>query len=245
MRPRTRNLVLSRLLGAEGIGDKARAAIESGMADRQHVLPGWDDSFLRQLPGVETVVDVGVLDGTPALYAAFPQAYLVLVEALPECEAKCREIVASRPGEYHICAAGDRDGAVTIRRVPEYPGASSLFELVDPPSDAFEEVSVRSVRLDTLFHGRQFGAEILLKLDCEGAELGIVNGASAFLRQVRYVIAEVSISYRHKASYQFADFIAAMAAQGFAVYDLLRVTRKAVGAPQAEIADMLFKKVDR
>ena len=48
---------------------------------------------------VETVVDVGVAYGTPALYTAFPDAYFFLFEPVAEFEPHLKSILTSVRGE--------------------------------------------------------------------------------------------------------------------------------------------------
>ena len=48
--------------------------------------PGWDPDYIKLFGKPKTVIDVGVADGTPELYAAFPSAYHVLIDPLPAHE---------------------------------------------------------------------------------------------------------------------------------------------------------------
>jgi FkbM family methyltransferase len=209
--------------------------------DRKHVLPGWAPEYLAKLQGVRTVIDIGVLAGTPRLYAAFPDAYLILIEALPAFEAQVRQILDARPGEVHMCAAGSTDGTAVIRHVEAHPAVSSLLpHLRGTRRSDVTEIEVPVRRLDTLFAGRRFNGDVLLKIDTEGMELDIIRGAGETLRQVRYCIAETSIAARHAGSYRMAELFAEMAVHGFDVFDIMTVTRSKLRTPGANIADVLF-----
>ncbi len=48
--------------------------------------PGWTAAFLARLGPAATIIDIGVWKGTPELYAAFPEAYHVLIEPMKEYE---------------------------------------------------------------------------------------------------------------------------------------------------------------
>jgi len=65
------------------------------------------------LPG--TVIDVGVAWGTPSLYENFPNAYLVLIEALPYFSVYLDRILSKRPGEKHLSGVSDRRVKKTVR----------------------------------------------------------------------------------------------------------------------------------
>jgi hypothetical protein len=101
--------------------------------DRKHQLPGWATSYLRKLSDVNTVIDIGVLDGTPNLYEAFPNAHLVLIEALPTYRATCDDILSKRAstGEVHMVAAGAKNGEATIVFDVDRPAISSLLSKPD------------------------------------------------------------------------------------------------------------------
>lgn len=206
-------------------------------------LPGWSADFLRQLGNVRTVIDVGVLDGTPALYEAFPEAYLVLFEPQPSARLACERILKQRAsgGEFHPVALTDVDGAGVLHVLPSTPAGSSLLRRPGHPHE--QPVTVETARLDTVFpdgvRGTAFEDDVLLKLDVEGGELAAIRGAQRFLRDVRFCIAEVRVQPLHAGSYGFAEFIELMARAGFAVLDVLTVTRHG-DRPGARILDVVF-----
>lgn len=207
---------------------------------RKQILPGWSSDFLRKLGDVRTVVDVGVLNGTPTLYEAFPDAYLVLIEALPNYWKKCEEILASRRGEIHRCAAGSEDNEIEINFLKDAPARSSILNHVVGGSDNKEKVKTKLRKIDTLFSRKSFEKEILLKIDTEGYEYNIIKGAPEFLKSVKFVIAETSVRLRHEDSYRFSDLVWIMKENGFDVYDVLTATRVGAGVPGASIMDLVF-----
>src|SRR5690606_13580382 len=119
------------------------------LRDNKVVLPGWSPTFLASLGKVGTVIDVGVLRGTPELYKAFPEAKLILVEALPMYKATCDRIMEGRQGQIHMCAVGATDGSATIRYYPAVPARSSLLNTHTPNDFQVEEIEVPLRRLDT------------------------------------------------------------------------------------------------
>lgn len=208
--------------------------------DRKHVLPGWSVPYLQKLEGVRTVVDIGVLDGTPSLYEAFPDARLILIEALPSYEEQCRRILEGREGELHICAAGAEDGEIVIRHDAKRPEISSALEWAHGNVRAGTDYTVPLRRLDTLFADRQLGRDVLLKIDVQGMECLVIAGACRFLQQVKYVIAEGNVKRCYAGENLFADLVVLMKQNGFDVLDIMTVTRSEKLTPGATIADTLF-----
>lgn len=237
-----RHAIRTLLQSGEATG-AVKAELERLLRNNKEVLPGWTPGYLKKLGRIDTVIDVGVLNGTPELYEAFPDAELILVEALALYEGACQKILETRRGEYHICALGASDGTTTIRHYPDRPAVSSLLQAIAQPGtgrDNVEEIVTPMRRLDTLLENRSLHGNVLLKVDVEGLEHLVMLGAQKTLRSVKYCITETSIRHRHEGSYRFSQFISLMAANGFELFDCLRVTRDTAFAPRASIMDAIF-----
>jgi FkbM family methyltransferase len=186
---------------------------------------GWRPPNLRK-PGFAptTIVDVGVANGTPSLYAAFPDAYCVLIEPLREFEQRLLERTRDRPGELVQAAAGARSGTATIEVDLESPFFSSVHAprwRPPLPAASTELRQVPVVTLDGLWEDRGWTPPFGLKIDTEGHELEVLEGSTRLLGETEFVIAEVSVAERFEGSYSFAEFVRFMDEQGFRLYDIL------------------------
>lgn len=207
---------------------------------------GWSPDHLRRFGfAPRTLVDVGVGPGTPSLYAAFPDAELVLIEPLADCEPALQRIVASHPGRYWLCALGAEPGERVLRVEPGNPLKSSLLArtALTATGDPLEERRVPVTTLDRLLDEHGFTPPFGLKIDTEGFELDVVRGATRFLQDALFVIAEVSVAPRFEGGYAFEEFVTAIRDQGFRTCDVLHVAHGA-SSPGARYADMLFAKGD-
>jgi FkbM family methyltransferase len=184
----------------------------------------WQSSILRA-PGIcpRTIVDVGVGRGTPQLYEAFPKAYHVLVEPLKEHESTLQNILKQYDGEYFLTAVGSTNRKATITVEPKRVHKSSLQERTDLTStgDPAEKREVPVITLDTLMKEHKLQPPFGLKIDTEGFELEVVEGAAAFLRNTQFVIAEVSVAKRFVGGYSFPEFTEAMTRNGFFLWDIM------------------------
>ncbi|MFB7665821.1 FkbM family methyltransferase [Kitasatospora sp. NPDC056138] len=206
--------------------------------------PGWPAQRLRALAGrPRTVVDVGVSQGTPVLYEAFPDAYHVLVEPRAECEPRLREILRGVRGEYHLCAAGRREEVRELRLEPRRAGRSSFLErtALTATGDPLEARAVPVTTLDALRTAGRLRPPYLLKLDTEGFELEVLAGAGEFLRDTGLLIAEVSVARRFTGGYRFADFTAEADRLGFVLCDVLEVVRDA-RSDEVKYVDAAFRR---
>jgi len=149
--------------------------------DIRELLPGWSPTFLRKLGNFDVVIDVGVLDGTPVLYKAFPNAYLILCEAIPTYKESIDAILKNHPGrgEAYINAVTDLSGPLKFNVVVDDPRLSGphdslLFE------KKIHEIVVDGITLDAIFNQSShmlLNKNILLKIDTEGHELKVLRGA--------------------------------------------------------------------
>lgn len=204
---------------------------------------GWTPECLARFGSPRTVVDVGVGFGTYPLYRAFPQAQHILIEPLSEFEASLKEIAARFGARYFLTAVGAQDGKATITINPNRPQMSSLSErsALTPTGAHWVTREVPVVTLDSLAIEHNLLPPFGLKIDTEGYELSVIQGASQFLRATEFVIAEVSVAKRFESSYSFAQFVSAMEREGFEFFDILSITRSS--APYGiKYIDSVFKK---
>lgn len=161
-----------------------------------------------------TVFDIGVAYGTDDLYRAFPQAHYYLVEPVSEFEPVIRNLALQYKMEYVIAAAGSEPGQIEINIHSDPRRTSSLQR----PS-----VTRRSVPVVTL--DNQFGQEIiqpcLLKVDTEGHELGVLDGAERVLRSSDVVILETRLIAYVDGMPEFSGVVSYMHDKGFRLYDVL------------------------
>lgn len=126
-----------------------------------------------------TVVDVGANVGLYThtfrrLRAIYPALSVVAIEANPDTFARLSAVAYDGVTFWNL-AASDHDGVLTF-----CDGAvSHVFTTIDSTSAyniSSETVEVKARRLDSL---SLLGNELLLKIDVEGQEMSVLQGASA------------------------------------------------------------------
>ncbi|KIT15556.1 FkbM family methyltransferase [Jannaschia aquimarina] len=181
------------------------------------------------------IIDVGVLNGTPFLYDAFPDSHFILVDPLEESGAAIAAKWSHLSYEFHLTAAGASPGQLDLLVEPGRLARSSASRRAGPPSATPRPIFVTP--LDRITQGRPgpFG----LKIDTEGHEIEVLKGATETLKRCEFVIAEVSIKKRFAGGYRFSDMIGFMADHGFEAHSFLSgLTR----APR--MSDVLFLPAD-
>jgi FkbM family methyltransferase len=199
----------------------------------------WSAESLRKLGfAPATLIDVGVAYGTGQLYEAFPEAYLVLVEPLAEFEEHLSRLVAERPGEYILAAAGSSNGRAHVNVNLDLSSLLSSLRVTDAP-DELREVPL--VTLDGLRAERGWTPPFGLKIDTEGFEYEVIKGASALLEETQFVLAEVTVSDRYGSGYSFAQFVSLMEERGFRLCDVLYLARPRRDG-DVQYMDALFRR---
>ena len=208
----------------------------------------WQPVNLRK-PGLSprTVVDVGVGDGTPALYEAFPEAFHVLIEPLKENEPHLQRILRKYKGESFLSAVGAKEEELTINVNHTRLRVSSIYSRNDQcGTDPVEKRTIPVTTLDALLDKHSFQPPFGLKIDTEGFDYQVIEGARNFLRETQFVIAEVNVAKMYEDGYSFAEFIRIMDENGFSLCDILRTGRGSKLVPPWELnfVDAMFIRAD-
>jgi FkbM family methyltransferase len=169
----------------------------------------------------ETVIDVGIAKGTPELYEAFPKSYFLLIEPLEEFESTMKSILKKYNGTYSLSAAGSEKGELVLNVHPQHlDGSSLLKESMGTEADGYER-SVPIVRIDDLVNDKKLKGPFLIKIDVQGAELNVLDGCSATLKETEAVVLEVSMFKFMKGAPVFNEVIEYMKNKGFVAYDII------------------------
>lgn len=152
-------------------------------------------------------VDVGAHIGSVISEVAHndPTIRIVAIEAMPGKAAKLRRKFPLV--ETHSCAVSDFSGDAPFFEHIKQSGFSSLGNPSSLRADAVREVKVRVEKLDDLVTSQDVDA---IKIDVEGAELGVLRGSLATLKRCRPIImfesgpqAQDGLGYTKEAMYEF------------------------------------------
>lgn len=167
-----------------------------------------------------TIIDVGVMGGTPFLYKSFPNAKFVLIDALSESEITVAARWAGRIDyTFHCTGLGAAESAFEMEVLEGGLARSTINARLDGRGGSGTKRRVAVATLDSVMaaYDGPFG----LKIDTEGHELEVLKGAAETLRRCEFVITETSIKKRFENGYRFSEVVAFMSSQGFEVYSFL------------------------
>jgi FkbM family methyltransferase len=191
----------------------------------------------------KTVIDVGVANGTPELYEAFSDAYLLLIEPLSEFESAIKSILKKYNGIYVLSAAGPERGELVINVHPNHlDGSSLLKETMGSDADGYER-SVPVVSIDDVVKKERLEAPFFIKIDVQGAELDVLDGSTETLRNTEAIALEVSMFEFMKGAPLFHDVVAYMKARQFVAYDIILGWNRPLDNALGQV-DIIFVKED-
>ena len=205
-----------------------------------------------------TLVDIGARGGLqPNWRPARPHLRVIAFE--PDADEHARLAKTGDPRDVHINAAVYRQPATVTLNVTRSPGASSLYEpnfaflSRFPDARRFEVVKrteIRAQPLDDLLRAQGIADVDFIKIDAQGAEFPILEGARETLATRAFgVEVEVQFAPLYRGQSRFGDVHALMETLGYALLDLRpanwkRAVGAGVGKPKGQLVfgDALYLK---
>jgi FkbM family methyltransferase len=195
-----------------------------------------------------TVIDIGANRGQFALFALhrFPHAAVHCFEPVPQAMHVLRRTVGDndRVVLWDV-AVGAREDRVQIN-VSERDDCSSLLvpgsklKDLEPASRTVSTVSAVVKRLDGVFQADTFRGPTLLKIDVQGFEEQVLQGAEGLLPVLDEILVEGSFVEMYEGQCLADELISMLSARGFRLRGVFSMTRDSDGTPLQ--ADLLFAR---
>lgn len=205
------------------------------------------DSTCEQLVAqgvrVEDVVDVGAQKGnwTRVIKRFFPAARVVMVEADRSNEGDLAAVEEQWPGS--VWRAMELVGERARPGVPFHLSESGSSVLRDVSGAAARRVFLDMRTLDDVVRESPLESVDLLKIDAQGYELKILEGARNLLEDVELVLLEVSMIRLYEGCPLLSHVVAFMASRGFRAYDITEFHLRPLDGAMAQV-DILFARDD-
>ncbi|WP_421788155.1 FkbM family methyltransferase [Hyphobacterium sp.] len=160
---------------------------------------------------VGTVIDVGVHAGTPDLMELFPDKRHILIEPEAAHAAAIAENYRGLDHQLHPTAASNVDGETRIISERKDSPSEITHSHVDPASAG--EI-VRCQRLDTLLASNPAPKPFLLKIDTDGHEREVLEGAAETLSHCAVAVVEI-------APHELTAIVGLLEQAGFQLHDIV------------------------
>lgn len=179
---------------------------------------------------VNLIFDIGANIGQFAkgLRSAGYQNQIISFEPLKSAHSKLLKI-AKKDNKWHVhdqCALGDQDKDIQIN-ISKNSVSSSLLSMLDkhisaaPNSEFISSEKVSMFKLDSIskkYLGND--TKLLLKIDAQGYEWEVMNGAEHTISKASVVICELSLVQLYKNQKLWRDIIDRLESVGFTLWAL-------------------------
>ena len=182
----------------------------------------WMSNQLLQ-PG-DTFIDVGANFGFHTIRAAVrvgAQGLVYAIEPQPDVLGLLRENLLTN-GIHNVSvdelALGEKAGTLELHRFPRLgAGSTSIAKLDEEES---QPISCPSMTLDAYMESKGIDKVKLVKLDVEGSELPILNGARKLLSSPcpPMWIVEINFETARACGYEPEDMLALLRSHGYSIY---------------------------
>ena len=184
------------------------------------------------------IIDVGAYEGewTKVVSQLFPEANILMCEAMPSKEEKLKPLINSRIN-YEIGVLGAEDGKEVY--FTELETASSVLE---EEATTHKRVARKTSSLNTVLAKRNIAKVDLIKLDVQGYELEVLSGFEKYISSTDVILTEASLLDIHKGVPLVRDVINFMGDKGFVLYDICSVSTRRPLDNALWQTDLLFVK---
>lgn len=191
-----------------------------------------EEILLKQIKsnGIDLIFDIGANTGQFAelLFRLGYKGRLVSFEPLTEAYNKLKTASRKFKGweTAERCAVGDSDGEIEIH-ISNNSISSSALEILDehvsaaPESRYVGTEKANVYRLDTI--GEKYAGNaknIFVKIDTQGFEDKILNGAENFLKKTKGLLIETSLVKLYENQVLFRDIYDRVVSKGFELYGI-------------------------
>jgi FkbM family methyltransferase len=181
------------------------------------------------------IIDVGANRGMWSRQAVkvYPNAKVFMVEAFPQHEEELKKAVneiGSSQAEYRIGVMSKQDGEIvkfyTSNNDLHFTTGNSMFVENSQHYSNSDFTERSTLTLDTLVSQTDIGTVAdYLKLDVQGAEMVVLQGAHNILQQVTFVQLEVSLVQYNQGGACWWEIDALLRSYGFYAYDVQDLIR--------------------
>jgi FkbM family methyltransferase len=165
-------------------------------------------------------VDVGCNDGSwsQLLSYNFPTSNFFLIDANKRHEQRLKKLNFT----YEICLLGDLEKEVNFYMSQSGNGTGdSIFKENTVHYENCEIQKLKCKTLDSVLESRKIFYIDYLKIDCQGSELLILDGAKKTLKNTTFIQLEVSTQNYNINSPKFYDYVDYMKKNNFFCYDIV------------------------
>ena len=154
----------------------------------------------------------------------FQNARITAFEPQKKLAEKHKDLEKDGRVVLHYQGVGDFDGTAPFTFHPRDDSSSFVYSAGEASDLGFEQEEVEIRRLDTVVEASDFGMPELIKIDAEGLDLKVLDGAPHAIVQAEIVLIEATVACPEYPN-TVALIIQRMAELGFRMFDITDLNR--------------------
>lgn len=209
-----------------------KSAINASMRRLGYSVIRTENDFRRtskifESASLSGIIDVGSHVGNTVknFRAAYPDALILAIEPVPDSF----RLLAARFAEDDLvecvnAAASDFNGRAEIHVPKKQHSTASLKRPAEGGAfdfGAWDVAEIQTERLDDIYERSSIGDALLLKIDVQGHEMGVLKGAPVVLSRTRFIVCEVSLSSLYEAQSSAGEILTFLESSGFRLHGIL------------------------
>ncbi len=194
-----------------------------------------------------SIIDVGASDGGFArkARAMFSETPIFSFEPIKESYDRLNECFKNdkKFASYNIACSNQKGQAEFY--ISSNTGSSSLLEMSSlhkeayPDSSKLIKTTVLTEKIDNILCEKETGNNVYLKMDVQGSEMYVLEGASVLLNSVSLILSEVSFVTLYDGQHLVNELISYLKERGFIIAGVENVSQNLIDGTFLQ-ADMYF-----
>lgn len=142
------------------------------------------------------IIDVGANHGTWSreILEFFPKAQITMLEPQHWLKPSVEELLQNKNVKLFNVGAGDKNATLKFTIVDRDDSCNFRITSEEAQARGFKQVDVPIVTLNSLVKDNQLSIPDLLKIDAEGIDLKVLEGASDFLGITEIILVEAAVN---------------------------------------------------
>jgi FkbM family methyltransferase len=172
------------------------------------------------------IIDIGANHGgwSRTALSIFPKAYISIFEPQQRLAEYLADLERNPNIKIHYKGVGDFNGTAPFTFHDRDDSCSFIYVSEDAQVRGFRQSEIEICKLDTIMRNCDFGAADIVKIDAEGLDLQVLDGAGETLSTTEIVLIEASVSNPDYPNSALA-VIQKMDCLGFRLFDLTDLNR--------------------
>ncbi|SMP07405.1 methyltransferase, FkbM family [Chryseobacterium profundimaris] len=188
------------------------------------------------------IVDIGANTGTWTREALkfFPEASYLLIEPQERLSAKFSDLLQNPNIKYLPVGVGDKNDILKFTIVDRDDSCSFIYSEEEAAKMGYEQIEVPIKTLNSIIHENNLSYPDIVKIDAEGLDLEVIDGATNLFGKTEVFIVEAGIQNKvYKNS--LLRIVTKMDEAGYELYDITDLNRP-LKIPVLWLVELVFVK---